>query len=251
MIISVPRTRSFYVVTLALLLGVGLTVRLGYWQLSRAAEKEARQAAIMAQMQLPWLDTRALLDAPSNFNHVHQRVVLQGRWLPEHTVFLDNRAMNGRAGFWVLTPLALNAQTRVLVQRGWIPRHQLDRTLLPDIQTPEGEVQVQGRIVMPPSDLMTLSAAPEKSDMPSDLGRIRQNIEIDAYAAQVGGVFAATVLQTDAASEGLLRDWPPITFGVEKNLAYAFQWFCLAALQLMLYIWFQFIQPYRHAKRKK
>jgi surfeit locus 1 family protein len=37
--------------------------------------------------------------------------------------------------------------------------------------------------------------------------------------------------------------------GVEKNLAYAFQWFCLAALQLMLYIWFQFIQPYRHARR--
>ena len=59
----------------------------------------------------------------------------------------------------------------------------------------------------------------------------------------------AIVLQTDESSEGLLRDWPQIASGVEKNLAYAFQWFCLAALQLLLYIWFQFIQPYRHARR--
>jgi cytochrome oxidase assembly protein ShyY1 len=81
------------------------------------------------------------------------------------------------------------------------------------------------------------------------LSQIRQNIEWDAFEAQVGGTFAAMVLQTDEASDGLLRDWPQITAGVEKNLAYAFQWFCLAALQLILYIWFQFIQPYRHARR--
>lgn len=249
LIISVPRTRSFYLVTLSMLLGVALTVRLGFWQLSRAAEKEQRQAEITAQMQAPVLSTPSLLAAPLHFKRLHQRVVLQGHWLPEHTVYLDNRPMNGRAGFWVLTPMQLDTNTRVLVQRGWLPRHQLDRTLLPDLQTPTGLVQVQGRIAPPPSDLMTLSHTPDTGAASSGLAQIRQNIEMDNYAAQVGGMFAATVLQTDDASEGLTREWPPITMGVEKNIAYAFQWFCLAALQLMLYIWFQFIQPYRHARR--
>ena len=248
-IISVPRSRGFYVVTFAMLLGVALTMRLGFWQLSRADEKEQRQAEITAQMQAPLLVTSSLLEAPLNFKRVYQRVVLQGHWLPEHTVYLDNRPMNGRAGFWVLTPLQLDTNTRVLVQRGWLPRHQVDRTLLPDMQTPIGQVQVQGRIAPPPSDLMTLSATPVQMAASSELSQIRQNIEWDAFEAQVGGKFAAMVLQTDEASDGLLRDWPQISAGVEKNLAYAFQWFCLAALQLILYIWFQFIQPYRHARR--
>lgn len=248
-IISIPRTRAFAWVTLAMLVGVALTVRLGFWQLSRAADKEARHAAIVAQMTAPVLDTATLLAQPAQFEQLHQRVALKGEWLPEHSVYLDNRPMNGRAGFWVLTPLQLNASTRVLVQRGWVPRHQLDRTLLPEIQTPAGVVQVHGRIALPPSNLMALSAEPDVTTQASVPSKIRQNLSLDAYAAQTGGALAAVVLQTDSASEGLLREWPEIAAGVEKNLAYAFQWFTLAALQLMLYIWFQFIQPYRHARR--
>jgi surfeit locus 1 family protein len=248
-IIAIPRHRAFAWVTLAVLVGMALTVRLGFWQLSRAAEKEARHVAILAQVTAPVLNTAALLAQSSQFGQLHQRVELQGAWLSEHTVYLDNRPMNGRAGFWVLTPLQLNASTRVLVQRGWVPRHQLDRTLLPKIQTPAGMVYVHGRIASPPSHLMALSAEPDLTDTASNPSKIRQNLKLEAYEAQTGGAFAAVVLQTDPASDGLLRDWPEITAGVEKNLAYAFQWFVLAALQLMLYIWFQFIQPYRHARR--
>ena len=232
-----------------MVIGVVMTMRLGFWQLSRAAQKEERQAAIVTQMAAPVLSAAALLDEPAHFGLMHQRVSLEGQWLPQHTVYLDNRPMNGRAGFWVITPLQLNDRTRVLVQRGWVPRHQLDRTQLPAIQTPEGVVQVQGRIASPPSPLLSLNAAPTFDNTDSKVNHIRQNLDFDAYAVQVGGALAATVLQTDAPSEGLLRDWPVITAGVEKNLAYAFQWFALAALQLMLYIWFQFIQPYRHARR--
>ena len=248
-IIPVPRTRAFAWVTLATLIGVVLTVRLGFWQLSRAAEKEQRHAAIAHQMGAPVLTTSALLANPANFKLLHQRIELTGEWQPEYTVYLENRPMNGHAGFWVLTPLRLNASTRVLVQRGWVPRHQQDRTLLPPIQTPSGEVNVRGRFALPPSNLMALSTASDVTAAASDASKIRQNLNMDAYASETGGAFAAVVLQTDAASDGLLRDWPEITAGVEKNLAYAFQWFALAALQFMLYIWFQFIQPYRHARR--
>ena len=251
-IISLPRTRAFAWVTLAMLIGVTVTIRLGFWQLSRADEKQMRHSAIMAQQAAPQLSTSELLDQPALFQQTHQRVVLDGQWLPQYTVYLENRAMNGQAGFYVLTPLQLNANTRVLVQRGWVPRHRQDRTLLPPIQTPPGVVRVQGRLALPPSPLLSLggndTAAPASGPL-SERSNIRQNLDLDAYAAETGTALVATVLQTDPASEGLLREWPEISTGVEKNLGYAFQWFALAVLQLGLYLWFQFVKPYRHARR--
>jgi len=247
-IISLPRTRAFIWVTLAMLLGVAITVRLGFWQLSRANEKQTRHNVIMAQQAAPELDTAQLLGSPVLFHQTHQRVALVGQWLPQHTVYLENRVMNGQAGFYVLTPLQLNASTRVLVQRGWVPRHRQDRTLLPPIETPLGLVHIQGRLAPPPSPLLSLGANDTAAPASGPLN-IRQNLDLAAYASETGATLVATVLQTDPASEGLLRDWPEISAGVEKNLAYAFQWFALAALQCVLYLWFQFVKPYRHARR--
>ncbi len=247
-IIAIPRSRNFVWVTLALCVGLALTVRLGFWQLSRAQEKQDRHQAIAQQQAEPELETTVLLEQPAYFASLHRRVHLSGRWLPEHTVYLDNRAMNGRAGFWVLTPLVLNGDTRVLVQRGWVPRHQVDRTALPPIDTPSGVVRVQGRLSPPPSELMQLGSEQVSVHAASGLSRIRQNINLAQFAVETGGPLVATVLQTDPASDGLVRDWPEISAGVDKHHAYAFQWFALAALQLMLYLWFQWIKPYRHVR---
>lgn len=232
-----------------MLVGVAVTVRLGFWQLSRADQKQAQHAAIVAQQSAPVLRTDDLLAQPALWRQLHRRVQLQGRWLREYTVYLDNRPMQGRAGFWVLTPLVLNDHTTVLVQRGWIPRNSLDRTQLAPIETPEGLVVLQGRLAPTPSDMFHLGAAQEDASLDSRTSNIRQNLDLDQMAAQLGVPMSATVLQTDLASEGLLREWPEIASGIEKNLAYAFQWFALAALQLMLYLWFQFITPYRHVRR--
>ena len=236
-------------VTLAMLLGVGVTIRLGFWQLSRADEKQARHDAIVAQQSAPVLDIDALLSSPDLFTQLHRRVQLQGRWLSEHTVYLDNRPMQGRAGFWVVTPLALNERITVLVQRGWIPRNSLDRLQLAPIDTPAGVVTLQGRLAPPPSLLLSLGATPEDDSFASRTSNIRQNLNIEQMADQVGVHLSGTVLQTGPASEGLMREWPEISSGIDKNLAYAFQWFALAAVQFILYLWFQFITPYRHVRR--
>jgi surfeit locus 1 family protein len=47
------------------------------------------------------------------------------------------------------------------------------------------------------------------------------------------------VVQTDAASEGLLRNWPEINLGVDTHYGYAAQWFALSLLIVLLYAWFQ------------
>jgi len=248
-IISAPRQRSLLVATMATVLGVALTVRLGVWQLSRGHEKEALHAAILALQEQPAKDTVAVLKDKHLITQVHQRLSLEGHWLPQHTVYLENRPMQGRSGFIVLTPLQLDATTSVLVQRGWIPRHQQDRTVLAPIDTPQRLVHVNGRVAAAPSEVMGLG---ETTDTTTGQAArqlpIRQNLNVAAFSNEIGISLAGTVLQTDADTDGLLRNWPEITTGVEKHWGYAFQWFALAVVQLLLYFWYQWIKPYRHAR---
>lgn len=228
----------FVMITLAAIVVALLTARLGVWQLSRAAEKNALQAATREQARLPVLD-----GLPSGTSELHhRRVQLRGRWSPSHTVYLDNRQMNGRPGFFVVTPLLLADGRAVLVQRGWLPRNVNERTRIDDAPPPEGEVRIEGRIAPPPSRLFEFDGA--------DSGRIRQNIDLDVFARETGlRLVPLSVLQTGSADK-LLRAWPAPATGVAKHHGYAFQWFGLSALVVMLYVWFQLIQPRRQRSRR-
>lgn len=243
----------FWLMTLTAVAGVLVTASLGQWQLSRAAEKESLQAAIDARAGLPAIDGRALAtSAKANPEQrqelVHRMAVLQGRWLPEHTVYLDNRQMQGRPGFFVLTPLQLEAPETgvVLVQRGWVARNFQDRTQLPPVTTlGDNEVQIQGRVAAGPSKLYEFQG----SDTALGSSRIRQNLDIAAFAHETGLALAPlTVLQTGPADDGLLRAWPVVGAGVDKHYGYAFQWFGLCGLIALLYVWFQIFRRFIHPR---
>ena len=228
------------------LAAMALTASLGRWQLSRAAEKEALQAAIAERQRLPALDGASLAQALSDDQArelLHRAITLRGQWLADRTVFLDNRPMARPTGFYVLTPLRLTGSDRVvLVQRGWAPRHQVDRSLLPPVQTPTGEVQVSGRIAAHPPRVYQLGQ--------EQGGAIRQNLDLDAWRAETGLPLAPVlVVQTGAASDGLQRDWPEAASGVEKHYGYAFQWFGLCTLIGLLLLWFQVVRPLYRARR--
>ena len=170
---------------------------------------------------------------------MHRTVTIQGVWQPQHTVYLDNRPMSGKTGFWVLTPLKQQDTGQViLVQRGWVPRNFNDRALLSEVQTPAGPVAVTGRIAPPPSKLYEFKGV--------DTGRLRQNIDLKAYRMETGlPLLDVSLLQTGGPSEGLLRDWAAPNIGVDKHYGYAFQWFGLCALVVGLYGWYQVIVPAR------
>ena len=228
------------------LAAMALTASLGRWQLSRAAEKEALQAAIAERQRLPALDGASLAQALSDDQArelLHRAITLRGQWLADRTVFLDNRPMARQTGFSVLTPLRLTGSDRVvLVQRGWAPRHQVDRSLLPPVQTPTGAVQVSGRIAAHPPRVYQLGQ--------EQGGAIRQNLDLDAWRAETGLPLAPVlVVQTGAASDGLQRDWPEAASGVEKHYGYAFQWFGLCTLIGLLLLWFQVVRPLYRARR--
>ena len=234
----------FWLVTFAALLVAGGTFSLGQWQLRRAAQKEALQAAITSQVNQPMLDTRALAATADPASAIHRPATLTGVWQAAHTVFVDNRPMSGKTGFVVMTPLALEGVSQViLVERGWVQRDFNDRTHLPDIATPAGLVTVRGRIAPPPSKLYEFKGV--------ESGRIRQNVDLRAFAAETAlPLMPVSLLQTGSAADGLLRDWAAPNLGVEKHYGYAFQWFALFALAVMLYAWFQVIQPLRSKNQK-
>ncbi|MGK2900365.1 MAG: SURF1 family protein [Burkholderiaceae bacterium] len=240
------------VILIATIVGVAITANLGAWQLRRAVQKIALQDALESRARLSVLFAPDLAHDEAQAQAQHYRPVhLRGHWVAAHSVFLDNRQMAGRAGFYLVTPLQLEGRREaVLVQRGWVPRDQRDRTLLPTVPTPGGVVEVDGRIAPPPARLYEFA--------PSASGAIRQNLDLDEFRRETGLALAPlSVLESSetadfpvAAGAGLLRQWPRPAVDVQKHYGYAFQWFALCALMAGLYVWFQLVRPRRkrHAR---
>jgi surfeit locus 1 family protein len=245
--------RSQWLILIVAIACICATAALGAWQLRRAAFKEQLAAAIYKQNEQEVLVNQSLfaidLGVPNLQSWLHRRVQLQGRWLHEHTVFLDNRPMqvagSQRVGFYVATPLAIEGSNRVIwVQRGWVARDFQDRSRLPALQESNDQVRVRGRLVREVSRAyeMKSAAANPPSTGPS---RIWQNIPIVDFGSKA--ILPMALLQTSSelGNDPLLREWAAADTGVAKHYGYAFQWFALSALILVLYVWFQLISPRR------
>jgi surfeit locus 1 family protein len=152
----------------------------------------------------------------------------------------------------------------VLVERGWVPRDMHERERLPDVPATEGEVTVVGRVSAGLSRTFQLGS--EVNASPGTRGPLlRQNTDVAFWRQWLGQApLAGAVLQVQAetpvgmadnARQGqmqqsrqeLRRHWPEPGAGRDRHLAYAAQWFAMAALLAALTVWFQIIRPHRQA----
>ncbi|NTV97257.1 MAG: SURF1 family protein [Thiobacillus sp.] len=227
--------RPFWLPTLATLLVAGLTILLGQWQWHKAETKAAQRAGYdraMAEPVLSWDEARALGEAA-----LYRRVRLQGEFAGEYQVWLDNRILQGRAGYHLVVPLRLEGGGAVLFNRGWRAAEAERR--LPAIATPAGRQTVEGILVHARSRYLEL--APEQP-----VGGLWQNLDLDRYRAWYGNDLPDwLVLRTDMAGDGLVRDWPEPDAGIERHRAYAVQWFSLAALVVWLWFYFGLVKGWR------
>jgi surfeit locus 1 family protein len=59
--------------------------------------------------------------------------------------------------------------------------------------------------------------------------RIQQNLDLKAEAKLHGWTQSPFILRLEESGtqDGLIREWAPLTTGVDRHYAYAFQWFAL------------------------
>ncbi|HJV87950.1 MAG TPA: SURF1 family protein [Noviherbaspirillum sp.] len=225
------RFRFRWIPFIAAIIAAAVGIALGNWQTRRAHEKEAIEARLTKRESAPPVSIGGVTLAPEELEY--RRVVVRGEFVPGWTVYLDNRPYEGMAGFYVLAPLKIADTGRyVLVARGWIRRDPLDRAKLPPIRTPAGVVELQGIGVRGPGHVLQLGA-PELL-RPS---AIVQNLSVGEFAqASQLPMQPFVIEQLSDTQDGLVRDWPRPSLGVEKHRGYAFQWYALAATALIFFV---------------
>jgi len=225
--------------TLAAALLVPLFVAAGQWQWTKAAAKTARQQQLDARSAEPAI---AMPGTPVDAQSLRDRkVVARGRYEPEQQILIDNRIHHEHAGYHVVTPLHLeDSETRVLVNRGWVPA-PADHRQLPRVETPLGFVEVRGTAVLPASRFFTLGADGTNSEWQS----VWQNLDLARYERSVGFPIQPLVVELDAHSEagGFVREWRRPDERIQTNLGYALQWWAFAATTAVLWLVVNFRRP--------
>lgn len=213
--------------TLLAAAGIALTLVLGQWQIGRAQYKEGLQARYDAVLLLPAVNVGGQL---INQNEILlRRVVVRGEFVPQLTVFIDNRIYQHRPGYHVVTPLRIaGTQRHVMVNRGWVAGLR-DRSL-PVINTPAGEQTVQGVATAYSVRFLELSTQVAE-------GQVWQNLVLERYRQATGLELQPFVIQQEsAANDGLVREWSRPDLGRNTHLAYAFQWYAMSLAMLIFYL---------------
>lgn len=218
----------------AALVVIVATALLGRWQLHRAQEKLALQAALEARLQAPAVDLNELDGRVRDVDGLRfRRAHAHGHYLPAGQIYIDNRDQDGVTGYHVLTPLALGHQV-VLVNRGFLPR-DLSANHPPAVAVPAGDVDVDGQLSLARSRFLELSADTIN-------GAVWQNLKIDEYRARSGLDALPLVLLAAHSDSGLTPVHEQPDANVAMHQGYAFQWFSLCAATAALTLYFTFFR---------
>jgi len=204
-------------------------IALGCWQLARAEEKrellavhQARQAA--APISLDELERHA--------DPAYVRVQLQGHFDAGHSLLLDNRIRDGKAGVEVLQPFYDQASGLwLLLNRGWLPWP--DRRVPPAFVTPDTPLSLRASVYVPLGEPLQLQQRAPTKGWP----RLVTAVEPDALWQQLGRGGLSHEVRLEPGPASFRADWPVIAMSPDKHLGYAVQWFALAAALLGLFIY--------------
>lgn len=224
--------RPRWLPTLVFGLAIASFVALGFWQIGRAAEKARQAADLMTQGQLPTLALGQDLVAAEPLRY--RDLSATGVYEADGQILLEARRHAGKTGFHVVTPLRIDGgETRILVNRGWIPGDsQGGPTPAP---VPAGAVTVTGPAHIPVPPALVLHAG---ADAATGWGGRWPYLTIDLYRATVPHPVQPVVILLDSTSDagGFVRDWPKEMPKEGMHLGYAVQWFAFALIALAIWV---------------
>jgi len=204
---------------------IALTLYLGVWQTHRGDEKQERQRLLEARIrETPVVLTGSVESAEPL---LYRRVRVVGEYNAAGQIYLDNQVLHERAGYFVVTPLALRDGAEVLVNRGWIARGPAYPDP-PPAPAPVGSVEVTGLATLPPARFLELGQAVS--------GNVWQNLTIARYRQATKSKVLPVIVLSDAPGAGLEAVHETPDAGVAKHREYALTWFSLAATALALWL---------------
>ncbi len=221
---------AFWLGMLLTVVVFSVLINLGFWQLSRAEEKQ--------QLEQHLSDYANRERIPLTELEINKQAYVTG--LPvkaslspvdEKYLLLDNQTYEGRVGYLAYQLMQLENDQYALVERGFVEASKM-RSELPNVDWIEDPVSIKAR-------LYQKSANPLSQDLHFELGsphRI-QNLNIEQLEQQWGVRIAPYVIQPQMETWPYPQPWQPIPLKAEKHLGYAVQWFSMAGALCLLSLW--------------
>ncbi|MFF3251158.1 SURF1 family protein [Actinacidiphila glaucinigra] len=229
---------------------------MGSWQLSRF---EARVDSHRAAQDTPATAARDAVPLERLLPRATSAITTEtagrtvratGRYDSAHQFLVPGRELDGRTGYYVLTPLRTGDGAAVLpVVRGWLPGDADRATAAGVPAAPAGEVTVTGAL-----------QAPEGADTDGAIGRgglPEGQLGIISAASLVNlvpyQVYGAWITQTEGV-HAPLRAVPPVApsgTGLDlkafQNLGYTGEWFVFAGF--VVFMWFRLVRREAETRR--
>ena len=233
------RTRRWQGFTALVLLAIIAFGLLSNWQWHRAAEERTARISLLEQTAASPLTLDEALDRIGGMS----REDISDLWLPvdvtggyraEDTVLVRQRPLDGRNGFWVVTPLQVSGDRVLWVNRGWIPAEGGATTIVTPPPSPAGQVRVAGwlRPTEPTREVIT--------DLPP--GQVRW-LDTQALSADAGfrpdadpGVYLERTT-SQPGDPGVIALPLPVIDEVQ-NISYAVQWILFALVAISGWVFF-------------
>tara|TARA_Y100001978_G_C23602901_1_gene389667 strand:+ start:161 stop:961 length:801 start_codon:yes stop_codon:yes gene_type:complete len=200
-------------------------MRLGLWQLDRAAEKVAAQNELLAELQENAEPIESIPLGhlhPANPELQNRHVRLTGEYWNDRTVLLLAEFFESQIGYGVVTPLRLSSNNQlVLVHRGWTTGI-LPPDTPPFTRPVHGPVDIDGQIFVPSGNARAIENRIDASQWPVQM----RELDIEALAKILGeSIFPFEVRIVANQAGTLTRHWPAVQPEINQNLSYAIQWF--------------------------
>lgn len=223
------KTKPFpLMVSLLSIFSIIAMLMLGFWQLERKQQKQARLEQIKIGQEQHSLALRNIIDTPEQYQDF---TVVASGYADGSLFFIDNKIHNGVPGFYVLQPIETEFGT-VIVNRGWV-QSTGNRQQLPQVNELTGEVSIVSMVSLPSDNVFVSETNTNYGQFPVLLQQV-DLVQIERHLARE--VLPFVLLAAPDDNSAFVRDWNQVVMPPEKHLGYAIQWFGLAIAGLTVYL---------------
>ena len=221
--------------TLIFVLVFPLFIALGFWQLDRADQKTAYQQQYLDQRKKPPLYLQEIKQSGLVDELTWRKVVVDDEVVLDTDILLDNKIVNGKAGYYIYKPVAVKGTNKkVLINLGW-QQAELRRDTVPDLRSFGSLKGIEGYIKQPQFSGVQFSETPVEK-LSENIYRV-QHIDFEQLEEYFNFKLERYVIRVSNGTDlGYHTEWYEPGFGQEKHLGYAFQWFSFATVLFILFI---------------